>query len=134
MKELTLQARTENVTELTAFIDGCLEEAGCPVKTQMQIDVAVDELFSNIALYAYPSGAGEATVQFEHEGDTVRLTFIDSGVPYDPLSAKEPDVSLSAAERGIGGLGIFLVRKFMDGMRYERRDGQNILQISKKMR
>lgn len=135
MKELTVEAKIENIPEVTAFVDEQIEACGCSVKAQMQVDIAIDELFSNIANYAYPSGTGTATVRVETGGDplSVTITFIDQGVPYDPLEKEDPDVTLSAEERGIGGLGIYMVKKSMDEISYEYKDGQNILTIQKKM-
>ncbi len=135
MKELTLAAVVESIPEVTAFVDTELEALGCPMKAQMQIDIAIDELFGNIAHYAYAPDTGEATVRFDFDEQTrmACITFIDSGTPYNPLERKEPDVTLSAEEREIGGLGIFLVRKTMDGMDYEHRDGRNILSIRKRI-
>ena len=135
MKELTLAATVENISEVTAFVDEQLEALDCPMKAQMQIDVAIDELFGNIAHYAYAPDTGMATVQFafDEASRTIRLTFIDAGKPYNPLEKEDPDVTLSAGERGIGGLGIFLVKKTMDGIRYAHRDGRNVLTIEKKL-
>ena len=133
MKELTIAAEIENIPAVTEFVDAELEECGCPMKTQMQIDIAIDELFGNIARYAYDPGTGEATVRVDvKENPTaVEITFIDGGVPYDPLKKADPDVTLSADEREIGGLGIFMVKKSMDNIAYEYRDGKNILSITK---
>lgn len=133
MKELTIAAEIENIPAVTEFVDAELEECGCPLKTQMQIDIAIDELFGNIARYAYDPGTGEATVRVDvKENPTaVEITFIDGGVPYDPLKKADPDVTLSADEREIGGLGIFMVKKSMDNIAYEYRDGKNILSITK---
>lgn len=134
MKELSLDARVENIERVTDFVNEALEEMGCPIKTQMQIDVAIDELFCNISSYAYAPGTGSATVRFEADpdGHGITLSFIDSGVPYNPLEAPDPDVTLSAAERKIGGLGIFVVKKTMDSVQYRFENGQNILTIEKK--
>ncbi len=133
MKELTIAATIENIQTVTDFVNEQLEALDCPMKAQLQIDIAIDELFSNIAHYAYSSGEGEATVRVEvTEGPlSVVITFIDQGVPYDPLSAPEPDISLSAEERRIGGLGILMVRRSMDEMAYRYEDGRNILMIRK---
>ncbi len=133
VKEMTVEATVENIEAVTDFINAELEAMDCPLKAQMQIDVAIDELFGNIAHYAYQPGTGPATVRVEEERDpsAVIITFIDSGVPYDPLTTKEPDVTLSAEEREIGGLGVFLVKKTMDDVSYEYKDGQNILRIKK---
>ena len=105
----------------------------CPLKAQMQVDVAVEEIFVNVASYAYAPGVGNVTIRVEIPDNprTVVITFIDNGVPYDPLAKADPDVTLSAEERGIGGLGIFMVKKSMDDMVYEYKNGQNILSIKK---
>lgn len=133
MREITIEAKLENLDEVLGFVDGQLEELECPMKAQMQIDVAVEEIFVNIASYAYAPGVGDAVVRFESSQDpaSVTITFIDSGVPYDPVQKDDPDVTLSAEERGIGGLGIYMAKKAMDDMKYVYRDGQNILSISK---
>ena len=134
MKELTVDATIENIASVTAFVDEQLERLDCPMKTQVQVDIAIDELFSNIANYAYHPKVGAATVRVEVTEDplAVVLTFIDNGVPYDPLAKADPDITLSAEEREIGGLGIYMVKKTMDDISYEYRDGQNILRIKKK--
>ncbi len=133
MKEITLTATLENIEAVTKFVDEQLEELDCPMKAQMQIDIAIDELFSNIARYAYAPNVGEATVRVESSDDplTVIITFIDKGVPYNPLEKEDPDTTLSADDRQIGGLGIYMVKKSMDSMEYEYRSGQNILSIKK---
>lgn len=133
MKELTIDATVENVAVVTAFVDEQLEQLDCPIKAQMQVDIAIDELFGNIAHYAYHPKTGPATVRVEviEEPLAVVITFIDNGVPYDPLTQADPDVTLSAEEREIGGLGIYMVKKSMDDISYEYKDGQNILKIRK---
>ena len=134
MKELTLDAVVQNIEAVTDFVNAALEEWNCPMKGQMQIDMAIDELFGNIAQYAYAPGTGKATVRVEplKEARGMRLTLIDSGKPYDPLSGGDPDTTLSAEERGIGGLGVFLVKKTMDDMRYAYENGQNVLTVEKR--
>lgn len=133
VSELTLEAKVENLDEVLAFVDGHLEQLDCPMKAKMQIDVAVEELYVNIAHYAYNPSVGSATVRVEvlQNPLAVSITFIDHGVPYDPLKKPDPDVTLSAEEREIGGLGIYMVKKSMDGIDYEYKDGQNILRIQK---
>ena len=135
VKELTLEATLDNIPEVTAFVDNLLEKAECPMKAQIQIAVAIDELFSNIARYAYKGGKGNATVRVEMEKNpaAVRITFADNGTPYNPLEQDDPDITLSAADRPIGGLGIFVVKKTMDDLQYAYRDGKNILCIRKKI-
>ena len=136
MKELTIAATVENIEAVTAFVDEQLEALDCPVKAQMQIDIAIDELFGNIAHYAYHPEVGEATVRVEVMEDplSVVITFIDGGVPYDPLTQADPDITLSAEERAIGGLGIFMVKKTMDEITYRYENGSNILSIRKNLR
>lgn len=136
MKELTIDATVENIEKVTAFVDEQLEALGCPLKAQMQIDIAIDELFGNIAHYAYNPKVGPATVRVDvlQEPLSVVVTFIDNGVAYDPLAKEDPDVALSADEREIGGLGIYMVKKSMDEISYEYKDGQNILRIKKEIR
>ena len=133
MKELTIAATVENIEVVTDFVNQQLEELACPMKAQMQINIAIDELFSNIAHYSYNPEIGQATVRVEVMENplAVYITFIDNGVPYDPLSKEDPDLTLSAEERQIGGLGIYLVKMSMDEITYEYKDGQNILSIKK---
>ena len=135
MREITLEASIDNIERVTAFVDAFLEEIDCPMKANMQIDIAVDEIFGNIAHYAYTPGTGEATVSVDYNEETgeVSLCFRDRGVPYDPLKKDDPDVTLSADERQIGGLGIYMVKKSMDSMSYTYADGQNILTVTKKL-
>ena len=135
MKELTIEATSENVDQAVEFVDALLEEYGCGINEQMAIDVAVDELFTNIANYAYAPDTGYATVRVEMLNDpqAVEITFIDSGKPYDPLEKEDPDTTLSLEDRPIGGMGIFIVKKSMDAVKYEYKDGKNILTIQKKI-
>ena len=134
MKELTVDAAVENIQAVTEFVNAQLEELDCPLKAQMQIDIAIDELFGNIAQYAYNPDVGPATVRVEvTEDPSVIITFIDNGVPYDPLQREDPDTTLSAEERGIGGLGIYMVKQSMDEITYEYKAGQNILSIKKRI-
>ena len=135
MKELKLEAKTENLQDVLDFIDGALESVDCPMKIQMQIDVAVEEMYVNVAHYAYAPETGEVTITIDVESTPGKavITLTDRGVPFDPTAKEDPDVTLSAAERQIGGLGIYMVKKSMDHMDYCYRDGQNILTITKKL-
>ena len=135
MKELTIAATIENIEAVTDFVNEQLEAVDCPLKAQMQIDIALDELFGNIAHYAYSPNVGEATVrvELEEEPRAAVITFMDKGVPYDPLAKDDPDTTLSAEDRKIGGLGIYMVKKSMDDMTYEYKDGQNVLKIKKNL-
>ena len=136
MKELVVEAKRENLLEVQSFIDEQLEEVGCPMTTQIAIDVAVEELFVNIASYAYDQGEGVAVVQVKVLQDplSVEITFIDNGKQYDPLAKEDPDVTLSAKERKKGGLGIFMVKNTMDDVTYEYKDGKNVLTLHKNIK
>ena len=133
MREITVDATIENVQTITDFVDERLEEINCPMKAMMQINIAIDELCSNVALYAYSGKKGQVTVGVDTSGKpmAVQLTFIDEGVPYDPLQKEDPDITLSAEERGIGGLGIYMVKKTMEEFHYEYKDGKNIVTVRK---
>ena len=135
MKSITVEAKIENVDKVTEFVNEMLEEKDCPLKVQMQLDFAIDEIFGNIAYYAYGKGSGNATIQIEMEDNPpkITLTFIDQGIPYNPLENKDPDITLDIEDREIGGLGIFLVKKTMDELSYEYADGQNILTMKKEL-
>ena len=135
VKELTVDAVSENISAVTGFVEAELDAVDCPPKAKMQIDMAIDELMSNIVRYAYAPETGPVTVRFAYEQATrtVTLTFLDKGMPYNPLKKEDPDVSLSAEDRPIGGLGIFLVKKTMDRMDYAYKFGQNVLTIQKKL-
>ena len=133
MIERTLDATIENIETVTEYVNEQLTACHCPPKAMAQIDIAIDELFGNIGHYAYNPDVGPVTVRVEvkEEPMSVNITFIDSGVPYDPLSKENPDTSLSAEDRDIGGLGIYIVKKSMDEITYEYKDGQNILRVKK---
>ncbi len=135
MKELTLEADVKNLDSVIDFVNEQLETYDCSPKVQVQLDVAVEELFVNIAHYAYNPETGPATVRVEMREAplSVVITFIDNGVPYDPLAKSDPDVTLSAEEREVGGLGIFIVKKSMDNISYSYEDGKNILTIRKNL-
>lgn len=133
MKQLKVNADISELDNVLAFADTILEEVECPTKAQMQIDIAIEEMFVNIAHYAYPEGQGQATILIDAdtEAKSVAITFEDEGIPYDPLKNEDPDITLSADDRPIGGLGIFMVKKSMDDMTYEYKDGKNRLTIKK---
>jgi serine/threonine-protein kinase RsbW len=136
MKEITLQAKTENLTAVIDFINAELEANGCPMRTQMQIELAVEEIFVNIAHYAYQPAEGEALVQCSIGNEPLQATirFLDGGFPYNPLARDDPDTTLPIEERDAGGLGVLLVKKTMDGVDYEYKDGKNILTIRKRLK
>ena len=132
MKQIKVKADTAELDNVLSFADAILEELGCSVKAQMQIDIAIEEIFVNIAHYAYPEAEGEAVISVDSgEGSSVTITFEDEGIQYDPLKNEDPDITLSADDRPIGGLGIFMVKKSMDEVSYEYKDGKNRLTIKK---
>ena len=128
MCELVVDAKIEKLDEVLDFLDARLEEWDCPMKTITQINIAAEELFVNIAHY---SGSPTAKIAITREGPSAQITFTDSGTPYNPLEREDPDVTLSAEERDIGGLGIYIVKKSMDFVGYEHKEGHNILTIRK---
>ena len=131
--ELDIEALVDNLDAVINFVNARLDAIDCPPKPKMQLDVAVEEIFVNIAHYAYAPDKGNAVVRVNVSGDpvTVTITFIDSGVPYDPLKKEDPNLTLSAEERQIGGLGIFMTKQLMDDVAYEYRDGRNVLTLTK---
>ncbi len=130
------KACIDDITEVTSFVETELEKLGCPMKTVVQLNVAIDEIYSNIVKYAYPSEPGPAEVSLIYREDPgcVYIKFRDSGIPYNPLTKDDPDVTLSADERTIGGLGIYMVKKTMDDVKYKYENGENILTIKKNLR
>lgn len=134
MSEVTLEAAEENLDEVLRFVEDALENTGCSLEDQRQIAIAVEEVFINIVSYAYKPGRGDTTLRLDVSQDPaeVTITFIDHGVPFDPLAKEDPDINLPAKQRKVGGLGIFVVKNLMDDVFYEYRNGQNILTMKKK--
>ena len=130
MRELTVEAKLENVEKVQDFVRSALED--CPLKIQMQIAIVVDEIFSNIARYAYEHEAGHTTVRVTI-GKEIAIAFEDNGIEYNPLDKADPDVSLDVEERDIGGLGIFMVKNLMDSVAYSREGSHNVLTIRKRI-
>jgi len=108
-----------------------LERLGVPGEAVQALELAVDEAVTNIILHGYPSSNGRIWISCGVEGRMVRVRIEDEGVPFDPTVAPEPDLEGDADERPIGGLGIHLIRRMTDELRYERRDGRNILVLGK---
>lgn len=135
VKEIQVEAIIDNVSVVTDFINSELDAVGCPVKAKRQIDVAIDEIFSNISNYAYSPEVGTAQIKitFEDTEKVIRICFADSGKEYNPLEKETPDLTLSADERQIGGLGIYVTKMLTDDIEYERIDGKNILTITKRL-
>ena len=135
MKEMTFDARLSNLDAVQEFVHTELDLTDCSMKASMQIDMAVEELFVNIAHYAYGEGKGTAVIRCGmNEADgAFEITLSDSGIPYNPLAKEDADTTLSAEERQIGGLGILMVKRTMDIFRYRYEDGRNITTIGKKL-
>lgn len=131
MKELVVQASADRLEEVQEFVRGELKAAGCSLKVMSKVEIAVEEIYINIANYAYPFDGGEATIRCETGGETPKITiqFVDAGEPFNPLAKEDADISLSAEERSIGGLGILMVKKLMDEVTYCYEEGKNILTI-----
>ena len=131
---LTLPNDIETIPQLNEFIDTVAEEIGLDMSLTMSLNLAIEEAVVNVMEYAYLEGE-QGNVDIEVSADDRWLTFIisDNGIPFDPTTQKDADTTLSAEERHIGGLGIFLVRQLMDSINYQRKDGKNILTLSKKM-
>jgi anti-sigma regulatory factor (Ser/Thr protein kinase) len=129
----TLEAAPENFAAAQKQVRAFLEPCSCSMRTLLELDMLVEEIFINIANYAYPNGTGTAAIDLalNDNNDTLTITFRDKGIPYNPLAKEDPDVTLSAEERKIGGLGIYLVKKRMDKVDYRYENGSNILIMSK---
>lgn len=131
-EELRIEAKVEALPEVIEFATGTLTD-DCPMRERMHIELVTEEIFVNIASYAYSEPGGFVTIRRSGgEGsEGLTLTFIDGGVPYDPLQRPDPDLTLTAEERPIGGLGVFLVKKIVDEAHYKYEDGKNILTVRK---
>ncbi len=134
-RELTIQATTDNYSKVLEFVERILEETGCPQALMFTLDICMEEIYINIASYAYSNSneQGDAYIKITIDEDPYRVTMVfkDSGMQYNPLEKEDPDITLSAQERQIGGLGIYMVKNMMDDVTYEYIDGQNVLTISK---
>ena len=131
-EELRVEATLENLPAVIAFATETLTDA-CSLRERTHIELVTEEIYVNIASYAYPDGDGFAVIRRDGgEGpEGLTLTFIDGGVPYDPLQKPDPDLTLPLDQRPIGGLGVFLVKKMVDEAHYEYKDGKNILTVRK---
>ena len=135
MTNKTFQAKIEALSDILGFVDLMLEKHECPMKIQTAVCVAIEELFVNVARYAYKDGDGEVNfgIGFDKESRTITFRMADRGVPFDPLKKPDPDITLSAEEREIGGLGIFITKKTMDSIEYAYENGENVLTMTKKI-
>ena len=135
MTNQTFPAKTESLTDILGFVEETLESFECSMKIQMAVCVAIEEVFVNVAHYAYGDGEGDVTlgIGLDEASRTVTFRMADKGVPFDPLKKPDPDITLSAEEREIGGLGIFITKKTMDSVTYAYENGENILTMIKKI-
>ena len=134
-RELIIDASLANLDAVLDTTEEVASSCGASAKTVKQCQLAIEELFVNVANYAYPDGEGMACIRVSHPDDlTFWIELSDDGIPYDPSSKKDPDVTVPLKKRGIGGMGIFMAKKIMDEMIYERREGQNHLTLIKKLK
>ena len=135
MTSKTFPAKTDALSEVLGFVEETLESCECSMKNQTAICVAIEEVFVNVASYAYGEGSGDVTLDigFDEANRDVTFRLIDQGVPFDPLKKPDPDITLAIEERQVGGLGIFIVKKTMDTVHYAYEDGKNILTMIKKI-
>ena len=134
-KNLTLPNDVQEVPQLAAFVDEICEAAGMDMATTMQMNLAIEEAVVNVMTYAYPAGMkGEVRIKAQTHDNYVEFMISDDGKPFDPTEVKDVDTSLSAEERNIGGLGVFLVKHYMDKVKYKYVDGQNVLQLRKNLK
>ena len=131
--EITLEALDENLEAAQEFVRNQVEPLCNDTSIQLQLDLVVEEIFVNIAHYAYAPQTGSVTITCKVSTEPARLTvsFADSGKPFNPLEKPDPDVTLSSEERSIGGLGIFLVKKYMTSVNYDYKDGKNIFTLTR---
>ena len=135
MVSQTFPAKVEALSDVLGFVDLTLEGYECPMKIQTAVCVAIEEVFVNVAHYAYGEGEGDMTlaIGFDEESRNITFRMTDQGTPFDPLAKSDPDITLSAEDREIGGLGIFIAKKTMDTIAYAHKNGENILTMVKKI-
>ena len=135
MTKKTFPAKVEALSDVLGFVDQMIDSFGCPMKIQTALCVAIEEVFVNVAHYAYGGAEGDMAlaIGFDEESRTITFRMTDKGIPFDPLKKPDPDITLSAEEREIGGLGIFITKKTMDSVTYTYENGENILTMTKKI-
>jgi anti-sigma regulatory factor (Ser/Thr protein kinase) len=135
MKEISVPAVCEQLDMVTSFVGEDLDLYGCNFETKAMVFVAIEEIFVNIARYAYRPEIGCVWIRHSISAKPLQITiqFVDDGKPFNPLEKENPDITLNADERGIGGLGIFIVKSQMDYVDYEYKDGRNILTLRKNL-
>ncbi|HAO30755.1 MAG TPA: ATP-binding protein [Treponema sp.] len=135
MQQLTLTATDENLSAVNDFIHEAAAPFNPPEATMLKVDLAVEELFVNIAHYAYAPDTGNVTIEcsVSESPATISISLIDSGIPYNPLEKEDPDITQKLEDRAIGGMGIFLTKQYMDNISYNYTDGKNKITIQKKL-
>jgi anti-sigma regulatory factor (Ser/Thr protein kinase) len=130
---LEITATVDNLDTLLDWMDELLMQCNFKGSSKVQLDISVEEIYINICNYAYDEGGGKAFVEFDAACDPLKviITFEDMGKPYDPLLHEDPDIELPLKDRKIGGLGIFMTKKYMDDVSYEYIDGKNVLKLVK---
>lgn len=134
MIEKSFEAKVDNLHLVLEFLESELEKNECNMKTSTSLAIAIEELFVNVASYAYPNGNGNATLKLDFVDNDVIITLADSGIEFNLLEKEDPDISLKAEDRQIGGLGIYMVKKTMDDIKYSRDNNQNILVMRKRIK
>lgn len=130
-QKIVIDAKTENLDKLLSTLREYMEKAGCPMDKQTAFEICAEEIFVNIAHYAYGGeGCGKAYIMTQTDSNSISVCFRDKGMPYNPLEREDPDTELSAEERPIGGLGIFMVKTMMDEVSYEYKEGFNCLTMT----
>ena len=133
MTEKIFPAEINELASVIVFLEEELDKAQANPKLMVTLAVALEELFVNVAHYAYPDSKGTVKIGIDTSGDSIVIRLIDSGIPFDPTAKKDPDITESAEERKIGGLGIYMVKKSMDKMSYEYKNNQNVLKLTKNL-
>lgn len=130
----TYVAKNENLSQVLEFLENELTNHDCDMKIMISLSVAIEEIFVNVASYAYPNSTGNFDIGLDFINDDVLIEIKDKGIEFNPLLKEDPDITLKAEDRSIGGLGIFMVKKTMDSIEYERKDGMNILSMKKRIK
>lgn len=131
MQTRVFPATDFELVNVIAFLEEELEKIDCPMKTVMQLSLCLEEIFVNVAHYSFPESEGSATISIDYKDEVFSIIVEDSGVPFNPLEKEDPDISLAAEDRRIGGLGIYLVKKTMDELSYEYKGNKNIFCMRK---
>lgn len=134
-KEITVAATLENLDKVVCLVEDMLSITSCPAKVKMQIALCLEEVFVNVASYAYDGEEGSCTIavstQYTDTDGMITLEITDDGRPFNPLEKEDPDISLSADDRQVGGLGIYMVKNYMDYKTYHYKNKKNMLRLDK---